>query len=80
MENGNKTLIRIPLINIWYVVLSLIFILMQVTHIIDWSPIWLLCPLWLPFAAAILLVMIPYIGLGLLWVIDNIYNIFRRKR
>ncbi len=53
----NKKLFTLPLINKWYVVLTLIFIIMRVTNIIDWSPFWILCPLWLPICIAIILVL-----------------------
>ena len=68
----NKKLISIPLINHWYVILTLIFILMRVTNIIDWSPLWILGPLWLPWIIAILLISIPYILLGIIWCIETL--------
>ena len=64
--------ISIPLINHWYVILTLIFILMRVTNIINWSPLWILSPLWLPWIIVILLISIPYILLGIIWCIEAI--------
>ena len=76
----NKTLFKIPLINIWYVIITLIFILMRVTNIIDWSPLWILAPLWIPWILVLLVIIIPYSLLGIVWVIDWIIKIFKRRK
>ena len=73
----NKTLFKIPLINIWYVIVTLIFILMRVTNIIDWSPLWILAPLWIPWILVLLVVIIPYLLLGIVWIIDWIIKIVK---
>lgn len=82
MQNNNnqniKTLFKFPLVNLWYFVCTLIFILMRVTNIIDWSPIWILCPLWLPWVLALAFVIIPYILLGIINIIDYIF--FRKRK
>ena len=70
-ETKTKQLFSIPLINKWYFILTLIFILMRITNIIDWSPLWLLSPLWLPWCIVILLISIPYILLGIIWIIEE---------
>lgn len=70
-ENKTKKLISIPLISHWYFILTLIFILMRITNIIDWSPLWILSPLWLPWILVIFLISIPYILLGIIWIIEN---------
>jgi len=72
--NENKTLFKFPLINIWYVVITLLLILMRIENIIDWSPVWLLCPLWLPFAIAFSIIIILYIFKGLIYLIYIIYD------
>lgn len=41
----NKVTITLPTIP-----LTLIFIILKVTETIDWSWLWVLSPLWLPFA------------------------------
>lgn len=73
----NKSIFTIQLINIWYVIITLIFILMRVTNIIDWSPLWILCPLWLPWAFLIGFCIIFYLLKGLVYLIDFID---KRKR
>ena len=70
-ENKTKKLIIIPLISHWYFILTLIFILMRTTNIIDWSPLWILSPLWLPWILVIFLISIPYILLGIIWIIED---------
>ncbi len=60
----NKIL-TIPLFNWYYIGITLVLILMQYLNIIDWSPIWLLSPLWVPCAISIL----TTIGLYLLQLI-----------
>lgn len=76
----NKTLFKIPLINIWYVIITLIFILMRVTNIIDWSPLWILSPLWIPWILVLSVIIIPYSLLGIVWIIDWIIKIFKRRK
>lgn len=76
----NKTLFKIPLINIWYVIVTLIFILMRVTNIIDWSPLWILAPLWIPWILVLSVIIIPYLLLGIVWVIDWIIKIVKRRK
>lgn len=79
MEN-NKPIIKIPLVNVWYFVLTLIFITMRFANVIDWSPIWLLSPLWIPFALCFILILLYYILLGLVyficWVVKYSYKLY----
>lgn len=79
-NNDNKTLIKIPLINKWYVVLTLIFILMRVTNITEWSPLWILSPLWLPWVIVVLLICIPYILLGIIWIIEDLMKYINKLK
>lgn len=41
-------------------ILGLIFIVLKLCGIIDWNWIWVLCPLWIPFAI-VLLVFILFV-------------------
>ena len=77
MEN-TKNLIKIPIINIWYVIITLIFILMRITNIIDWSPLWLLSPLWIPAAIIFAIIIVLYLLKGLVYLID--YICYKRKK
>ena len=46
-------------------ILTIVFIVLKLTDVIDWSWWWVLSPLWIPFAAmlAVLLVCIFFIAL-----------------
>ena len=57
MENNT---FKIPLFSWYYVGITLIFILMKYLEIIDWSPLWLLSPLWVPVAIAFSIIFILY--------------------
>lgn len=41
--------------------LTLIFITLKLTHVIDWSWAWVLAPLWIPLALFIVIVIIVFI-------------------
>lgn len=73
-EKKPKTLFKISLVNKWYFILSLLFILMRYLNIINWGPLWLLSPLWLPWAISLTIITIPYILLGIVWIIGTIYD------
>lgn len=38
--------------------LSIVFIILKLTHFIDWSWWWVLSPLWLPLAAALSIILV----------------------
>ena len=76
----NKKLFSIPLISHWYVILTLIFVLMRITNIINWSPLWILSPLWLPWIIVILLISIPYLLLGLIWSIEALIKYINKLK
>ena len=79
MQN-NKTLIRIPLVNIWYFALTLIFILLRISNIVDWSAVWLLSPLWIPWAIAGCFMCIPTILLGIIYIIELFIKLFKKLK
>jgi len=56
----NKPIFTIPIFSFWYVIISLILILMRVTNIVDWSPIVLLLPIWLPIVFVIFITVVIY--------------------
>lgn len=69
--NNEKPILRIPIINKWYVIITLIFILMRYLNIIDWNPIWILSPLWMPIIIALLIIFIIYFFKFLLFLYEN---------
>lgn len=60
MQN-NKVTITLPTIP-----LTLIFIILKVTETIDWSWLWVLSPMWLPFAIFYGGVAIAFMVVGIL--------------
>ena len=46
-------------------VTTLVFVILKLTHVVDWSWWWVLSPLWIPFA--ILLVIIIFALLIITW-------------
>ncbi len=74
-----KNLFTIPLINIWYVIVTLIFILMRITNIIDWSPIWILSPLWIPWAIAFSMFVVLFVLKCIVAIIDIVINLINKK-
>jgi len=71
MENRNFT---IPLFSWYYVGITLIFILMRSLGIIDWSPLWLLSPLWVPSVVACIIISVLYFLKLIVFLISLFYK------
>lgn len=74
--------IKIPLMNWWYVILTLVFILAKNSGIIDWDPLWILSPLWIPLAIALIIwssVMLLRILLEIIVFINSLYRKYLSK-
>ena len=56
-ENDNKNGVTIGFSSL----LGLIFIILKLCHVIDWSWIWVLAPFWIEIALIILLIIIAAI-------------------
>lgn len=41
--------------------LTLIFITLKLTHVIDWSWVWVLAPMWIPLALVAVILLIAFI-------------------
>lgn len=53
-------------------VLSLVFVILKVAHIIDWGWVWIFAPIWVPIALAIgilLIYLIVVLIIGLIAVL-----------
>lgn len=70
--------IKIPLMNWWYIILTLVFILAKNSGIIDWSPLWILSPLWIPSAIALIIWIIIMFLRILLEIISFINSLYRK--
>ena len=71
MENSKFT---IPLFSWYYVCITLIFILMRYLEMIDWPPIWLLSPLWVPSIIAFTIIFILYFLKLIVFLISLFYK------
>lgn len=72
--NNKKNIFTFPLINIWTVIITLIFILMRIYNIIDWSPLWILSPLWIPTFIALSIIFILYFLKFIIFIISLFYR------
>ena len=82
MKQKNEKIIlfdNFPLINVWYVIFSLVLILLQIFNIIDWNPIWLLFPIWVPLAIAFGTIFILYCLKAIFYILDFIYRTIRNE-
>ena len=68
-----KNIFTIPIFSKWYVVITLILILMQYLNMINWSPLWILSPLWIPSALALSIIIILYFLRLIVWLLSKIF-------
>lgn len=86
MQMKDKVFFSIPLMSIWYVIFTLILILMQLLGIINCTALELTAPLWVPTALALIIIIVVYSLLGLIlgivyalnWIIGWIRKIKRK--
>lgn len=45
----------------WTILLTIVFVVLKLTNVIDWSWWWVLAPIWIPFLIALLLILIGFI-------------------
>lgn len=58
MENNTiRTTIKLN----WGVLLAVIFTVLKLCHVIEWSWVWVLSPLWISFAISIIVIVITAI-------------------
>ena len=73
-QNQNNNLFTIPLFSIWYVIITILFLVSQYLDIINWSPVWLFSPLWIPPMFCLCLVLIIYFLKFLIFIYENYYR------
>lgn len=54
--NGRKTIS----INISGFTIALIFLILKLTHVIDWAWIWIFSPIWIPLAIGLTILLLYY--------------------
>ena len=65
--------------NLWYVILTLVFILAKNSGIIDWGPLWILSPLWIPSAIALIIWIVICLLKLIVFIYEN-YNRYKNRR
>lgn len=60
MENKNK---NITIRGLFSTLLLIAFIILKLCHVIEWSWLWVLSPLWIPFVLSLII-----IGVVAIWV------------
>lgn len=60
MNNGNSTQASAPGLG-FTGVLTLIFVVLKLTNVIQWSWVWVLSPLWISFLAGVLIILVFFL-------------------
>lgn len=58
----------------WLVVLTIVFVLLKVFGKITWSWIWVLAPLWLPYALIAVIGLMIFFGMKVAEIFDYIFS------
>lgn len=59
-SNGNDKTIRISISGLLSTLLTVAFIVLKLCHVIEWSWLWVLAPLWIPIVLALAIVGVCY--------------------
>jgi len=59
-------------------VLGIVFIVLKLCGVIDWSWIWVLCPFWFPLALVLLVLTVPFVIAGAILAVAVVYNILKK--
>jgi hypothetical protein len=51
--------------------LTIAFIVLKLCHVIDWSWVWVLSPIWISFLLVIALLVVVGIGFLVVWLINK---------
>ena len=66
--NNNKVVVRTPICMILFIV----FLILKLTNVINWSWWWITAPLWIPVSIALVVLLISSVVIGII-------SIFERK-
>ena len=55
-----------------YFTLSIIFLVLKLTHVIDWAWVWIFAPVWIPLALAASILLIYFLVLIIVAIITAI--------
>ena len=65
MDN-NKVVTRSPI----FMILFIVFLVLKLTNVINWSWWWVTAPLWIPVSIALVLLLIAIAILGIIAIIE----------
>ena len=66
MNNNNKVVVSTPICMILFIV----FLVLKLTNVINWSWWWVTAPLWIPVSIALVLLLIAIAILGIIAIIE----------
>ena len=66
MNNNNKVVVRTPICMILFIV----FLVLKLTNVINWSWWWVTAPLWIPVSIALVVLLIAIVILGIIALIE----------
>ena len=64
--NNNKVVVHTPICMILFIV----FLVLKLTNVINWSWWWVTAPLWIPVSIALVLLLIAIAILGIIAIIE----------
>ena len=66
MNNNNKVVVHSPICMILFIV----FLVLKLTNVINWSWWWVTAPLWIPVSIVLVLLIIAIVILGIIAIIE----------
>ena len=66
MSNNNKVVVHSPI----YMILFIVFLVLKLTNVINWSWWWVTAPLWIPVSIVLVLLIIAIVILGIIAIIE----------
>ena len=66
MSNNNKVVFHTPICMILFIV----FLVLKLTNVINWSWWWVTAPLWIPVSIVLVLLIIAIVILGIIAIIE----------
>ena len=61
---NEKETVNVNIGGLFTTLLTIAFIVLKLCHVIEWSWVWILSPLWIPLAIALILILIIAIATG----------------
>lgn len=66
MNNNNKVVVSTPICMILFIV----FLVLKLTNVINWSWWWVTAPLWIPASICLVLMLIAIAVLGIIAIVE----------